>query len=326
MSQRSVTIVDLADSLGLSKTTVADALNGSGRVSEATRSRVLEAARQRGYMANRAAQQLRTRSVGAIGLYVPPQVRNMAFYMPFAFGAADEASHHAWDLTLITRWPQNGKSAHQVDGVIVIDALPGDPVVRRLIDLPIPIVTAGRNADIPPDRLAGVIEIEHERNCGIILNRLKALGASHPAFVSPVAGDDLSWSRQLQRGYKSWCRRNRSRPCLVTTPTFPSTDDVAAAVAQVLSDPDINAVLFAWQDIATRAAIQFEHVRAETGRSVALASVVSSTDHFNGTYLTALDLRPYPFGQAAAKLLHEAIAEPSDQTVYRIHEPELVEQ
>ncbi|MGC7322305.1 LacI family DNA-binding transcriptional regulator, partial [Mycobacteroides abscessus subsp. massiliense] len=37
MPRAPVTIVDIAREMGLSKTTVADALGGSGRVSEATR-------------------------------------------------------------------------------------------------------------------------------------------------------------------------------------------------------------------------------------------------------------------------------------------------
>ncbi|GGM36832.1 LacI family DNA-binding transcriptional regulator [Dactylosporangium sucinum] len=325
MNRRSVTIVDLAESLGLSKTTVADALKGSGRVAESTRRRVLEAAGERGYMANRAAQQLRTRSAGAIGLYIPPKVRSMSFYMPFALGVADEASHHAWDLTLLTRWPRNGKPANQVDGVIVIDALPGDPVVKRLIDLPVPIVTAGRSTDIPPDRLAAVIEIEYERMCGVVLDRLEALGAGRPALVSPVAGDDLSWSRQLQRGYQSWCDRQRKPSHLVTMPTFPTTDDLATAMAKVLAVQEIDAILFAWQDIATRAAIQLDHLCSTTGRSVSLATIVSSMDHFNNAYLTALDLRPHLFGQSAARLLREVVVEPPNRTIHRLHEAKLVE-
>lgn len=54
-----VTIYDIAERSGVSVATVNRALNDTGRISESTRKRVLNAAQELGYKANRAAQSLR---------------------------------------------------------------------------------------------------------------------------------------------------------------------------------------------------------------------------------------------------------------------------
>ena len=59
---------DLADALGLSPTTVSRALNGYPEVSEATRERVLEAARRFNYLPNVSARRLATGRAGAVGV------------------------------------------------------------------------------------------------------------------------------------------------------------------------------------------------------------------------------------------------------------------
>lgn len=59
MKNKKVTIYDLADALGLSVGTIYRALHNTGRISSATKQRVLDMAEQMGFQANRAAQSLR---------------------------------------------------------------------------------------------------------------------------------------------------------------------------------------------------------------------------------------------------------------------------
>jgi LacI family transcriptional regulator len=63
-----VTIVDIAKRVHASKMTVSQALRGVGRVSQDTRSRVLQAARELGYRPNAAAQATSTGRFGCIAL------------------------------------------------------------------------------------------------------------------------------------------------------------------------------------------------------------------------------------------------------------------
>src|SRR5512142_1058592 len=71
-SAGSLTLRDLAASLGVSKTTVSNAFSRPDQLSPELRARVLDAARRAGYAGPHAvARMLRTRHAGAIGLILP---------------------------------------------------------------------------------------------------------------------------------------------------------------------------------------------------------------------------------------------------------------
>ena len=59
-------IRQVADAAGVSPTTVSHALNGKGRISEETRTRVIEAAKKLGYEPNRNAQRMVSGGSGLI--------------------------------------------------------------------------------------------------------------------------------------------------------------------------------------------------------------------------------------------------------------------
>lgn len=79
---RYVTIKDIAETLGISKSTVSRALSGDTRnVSEATLRKVAEAAEKMGYTKNEMAVNLRNRRTRTIGIVVPEAVTS--FYLQF---------------------------------------------------------------------------------------------------------------------------------------------------------------------------------------------------------------------------------------------------
>ena len=90
-----VTIADVALRAGVGVSTAARALSGHGYVAPATRERVLDTASELGYVANRVARSLRTRSTGMLGLLVA-DVEN-PFYSVIAKqveSVAKEAGYH----------------------------------------------------------------------------------------------------------------------------------------------------------------------------------------------------------------------------------------
>lgn len=313
------TIIDLAKHLGISKTTVADALKGSGRVADETRARVMEAAKEIGYVSNRAARQLRESSTGAIALYVPQRVRNMSFYMPFALGVADEAAKHGYDLTLVSDRSADRSGWTHVDGAILVDAMMGDPVVQSLIRSPVPIVTAGRIAGFPDARSSGIVEIEHTKMCGEILDAMASRGAEHPALICPEPGDESSWVRQIVLGYKEWCVRKNIRQVIEVVSSFPTNAQLEASLVDALSGGDVDSLLFGWQDVAQRAEAALTRIGHGLGK-VKLASLLSSKDNLNESYIAGLDLQPYEFGQRTAALLREAISSPPATPAHQLHE------
>ena len=68
-SSKRTTIIDIANHLGISHTTVSRALNGSPKVKETTRRKIVEAAHQLGYVPNQNARGLNQGRTYTIGLF-----------------------------------------------------------------------------------------------------------------------------------------------------------------------------------------------------------------------------------------------------------------
>jgi len=77
-SRRPLTLRDLSAASGVSEMTASRVLRNRGEVSEATRARVLEAARRIGYVPNRIAGSLASRRVHLVGVIVP-SLSNMVY-------------------------------------------------------------------------------------------------------------------------------------------------------------------------------------------------------------------------------------------------------
>ena len=164
MSEKPVTIKDIASFVGVSNTTVSAVLgastSGHARVSEATRQRILEAARQMRYRPNRVARSLRYQKTNVIGVYAPVGRLNpyMTFTSQILGGLHLGCVARQKDLLLHNSYPDHTAEAiygeladGRVDGLIlytdandalperftgsalpvvaIVDALPGLPAV-----------------------------------------------------------------------------------------------------------------------------------------------------------------------------------------------------
>lgn len=93
-----VTIKDIAKALEISPSTVTRALAGHPRISQETIRRVRAKADELGYIANRAASQMRGGNSGLVGLLVPDILNG--FYAAMAQGVSDACSRHGYQVLL----------------------------------------------------------------------------------------------------------------------------------------------------------------------------------------------------------------------------------
>lgn len=153
----SPTIKDIAKALGLSVSTVSRALSGQGRLPEATRQRVREAARRFGYIPNRAAQTLVAgRSSGFAGLVLtdPGYGREDSYLGEYITGLGFGLAQAGIDLFL-SSVPEgqselsvirNIVETRRADGLILARTSEVDPRVDYLMAVGFPFVTHGRTA------------------------------------------------------------------------------------------------------------------------------------------------------------------------------------
>ncbi|HEY4004973.1 MAG TPA: LacI family DNA-binding transcriptional regulator [Pseudonocardia sp.] len=151
---------DVARLAGVSEATVSLALSGNPRISEATRSRVVEIAEQLGYRPHAAARSLRTDSTQALGLVVS-DVAN-PFFAELAGHIERIAAAEGYSVVLCNSDEDPDRqdsylfsllAGSQVDGVILVparEATPGIEVASAnlvLLDRPIEVRGCDANAE-----------------------------------------------------------------------------------------------------------------------------------------------------------------------------------
>ena len=149
---------ELATKLGLSPTTVSRALNGYPEVNEATRERVMAAAKRHNYQPNARAIRLATGRAFAVGHVIPIATRHEIVnpvFADFIAGAGEVYSRNDYDMLLSVVPDAEEESTYRalkskgnVDGVIVHGPQLDDRRIALLDEIGLPFVVHGRASQI----------------------------------------------------------------------------------------------------------------------------------------------------------------------------------
>ncbi|MEC4016299.1 LacI family DNA-binding transcriptional regulator [Streptomyces sp. H27-D2] len=320
MISRPVTLLDVARTAGVSKSTVSDALQGSGRVAEATRERVRAIARELGYRPNSAARRLRHSSTGAVGLHLPQTATRLDYYMNLAFGAVARAQEEGLDVVLLA--PAGGAAgplASRVDGLLVIDPEVTDAAVPGLLDAGVPVVTGERYLGPAPDP-SGAVVCDNSASLTALLDHVRARGGRRPALLAPEGAS--AWAAALRVTAGDWGRAHGGEVALRTVP-FAATAGEAEAATRALfdADPAIDAVICAPDGAAPGVLRAAAALGRTVGGDLLVASCVAGvTTRGCDPPVTAVDLRPADYGRACAALLCDILAGRTAADTVRHHD------
>ena len=182
-------IKDIAKACGVSVATVSKALNGHNDISQATKEKVREAARQMGYMPNSAARALKTNRTYNLGVLFVDEAQSGLTHEFFA-AVLDSFKRHAesrgYDITFINHNIGHGHSSYLehcryrgVDGVIAACVQFDDPEVVELAYSNLPLVTVdhvfNNRAAVLSDNVEGVQQL---------VDQLTALGHERIAYIT----------------------------------------------------------------------------------------------------------------------------------------------
>ena len=154
MTRRQVSIKEIAKLAGVSYPTVSRALRGEGRISEATRTRILNIARIHGYTPSLAARSLVSKRSYAVGLVLTSFTD--PFHADIAEAIQSEANLNNYSVfmsSIGSNDPQRELEvvrrlqAHRVDGVIVGSGRVGDRYHELFHETGIPIVLINSQAN-----------------------------------------------------------------------------------------------------------------------------------------------------------------------------------
>lgn len=314
-----MTLLDVARAAGVSKSTVSDALQGSGRVAEATRDRVRAVAEELGYRPNSAARRLRRSSTGAVGLHLPQTATRLDYYMNLAFGAVQRAQEEGLDVVLLApAGAASGPLASRVDGLLVIDPEVGDSAVPGLLDAGVPVVTGERYLG-PSPTPTGAVVCDNAASLTALLDHVRDRGARRPALLAPAGTS--AWAQALRETAAGWGAAHRTEVAVHTVPFAATAADIEAATRRLLTtDPGIDAVLCAPDGAAPGALRAAADLGRAVGGDLLIASCVDGTANRSANPpVTAVDLCPADYGRACAALLCDILAGRADPDTVRHH-------
>ena len=241
MPRRRVTSSMVAARAGVSRTTVSFVLNervGSG-IAAATRQRVLEAARELGYVPSAAARTLasgRTRTVG----FVVCDARHLLTdaFLPQAIFTLTEVAHARGFRVLVEavdepRPPRAYEAlvrAARIDGMVVMNPRGDDAQLAELIASGYPVVTIGR----PPGDAGHALDVDNVAAERRATEHLLAAGRRRLAHLGYGAPHFTTVAERL-RGFQA-AHEAADLPCDDTLVAFGnySADSGAAALTALL--------------------------------------------------------------------------------------------
>lgn len=225
--------------------------NGKGRVAEETRQRVLETGHRLGYRPNplgRALQSGRSRVIGVVVSYRDSTVWErtyLPYYRNVIAGAAIEAVQHGYSIAAVPG-SADGEVQTEVplDGVVVVDPVPDDPLLDYCLETFPAVVTDGRHyREDAGERLLSV-RGDIERGVPAMLDHLaqqhRARGDNIAFVLALLLGERMdSYSADTLASYTAWCEAHGTTPTVVRNASDASPLDSATTL---LESGIVNAV------------------------------------------------------------------------------------
>jgi DNA-binding LacI/PurR family transcriptional regulator len=312
-SARPVTITDIAVATGVAPSTVSRALHKPGRVSVATRDRILAAARELNYAPTMRARTLASGHIGNIAVLVS-DVTN-PFYFGLIRGSQRQLKAAGYAQLLVDTEDSGEHEAemlramrHTLDGAILAASRLPERALAA-VAAQIPLVTVNRN-------VPGVMSVVMDTPAGVeqAVEHLISLGHRDIAYVS---GPENSWSNRARWramnavGARHGLRFTRIGP-------FPRGRHSGSAAADALMITGVTAFV-AFNDLL--AIGMLSRLRERGVRVPADVSVVGCDDVFGADFcnppLTTLTTPIEEAGRVAVSMLLTRLKQPSSPVTRR---------
>ncbi len=202
--KKNITIADVAEALGVSKTTVSRAISGKGRIGKETKDRVLQYIEEHDYKPNVIAKGLAQSKTYNLCVVMPGDydVVDLTFFQECLFGIQEIAGIMEYDI-LLSICKTNDISSleriisnRKVDGVILMRTFVEDAQIEYLQLKNVPFVTIGSS------NYKGVIQVDHNHKsaCKELTSIILMKGMKKIALVGGDENHVVTQSRL--RGFK----------------------------------------------------------------------------------------------------------------------------
>ncbi len=331
-ARRSVTIIDIAEVAGVSKSTVSLVLKASPLVKAETRERVQRAMEDMGYVYNRGAASLRKASSSVVGMVINDL--SNPFFAELAIGIEQALQHSGYIPYLahtaesVTRQAEVVRSMreHGAAGIILCPALGTDAAELADLSVPgLPIVLAIRR--IAGARLSSVTS-DSVGGARRATQHLISLGHRRIAFVGGAGAMVVRQGRFA--GYQEALQAaDIPYDTALTVESMPTKDGGFQAMMTILDRSDslapVTAAVCFNDVVAIGAMLAINRRGLQVGRDI---SVVGFDDTAEAQHvsppLTTIAVDPAGLGKAAAGMLLRHIADPDPKFENYVGEARLV--
>jgi DNA-binding LacI/PurR family transcriptional regulator len=192
-----VTLKDIADKVGVNKSTVSRALSGSSKVASKTRDEIVRVANKLGYIPNETAKVLAGKKSKTVGLIIPELDCN--YYAGVVGAIESKLKDEGYSLVIGQTGFKHENELHHLelfirknlDGVI-ISVYDGEKFTKEFDKikriLKIPVVFIETYLDLPN---FDVIEIDNKHGVDIAIDHLYSLGHRRIGFISEYLSKKL---------------------------------------------------------------------------------------------------------------------------------------
>ena len=304
---RNVTIKDIAREADVSIASVSRVLNNVGRVSDATRARILSIAERLRYVPHEGARSLIRKRTAMVGMVLPDL--HGEFFSELLRGADSAARALGMHLLVSTSHGDPDEAAAairsmrgRVDGLLLMSPHVDSTFAARHLsgDLPVVLLNA------PTGAAAHLVSIDDYAGAVAMVRHLSASGCTRIAHIAgPVGNSDAA---ERLRGYRD-ALGQPADPALIFQGDFSVDAGRAAALAFAALSPRPDAI-FAANDMMAAGCME---ALAELGIAIPGEIAVGGFDdvplaHFLSPPLTTMRIDVARFGRTAFVQLVAAIA------------------
>ncbi|TDD66299.1 LacI family transcriptional regulator [Jiangella aurantiaca] len=316
----------MARAAGVSQGAVSAVIGGRSaeqRIPRETAQRIMDAARELGYVANTAARSLKGKRNRLLGVHTFESVFPISqrdFYHEFLIGIEEQAVAVGYDLVLFTstedptgqrRVYRDGANRLNVaDGSVLLGIGSNNSDLARLAADGYPFVHVGRR-DVPDTEIAWV-GADYSSATAELVGRLTTLGHRQVSYVGYA--ERYEASRDREAGYRSGCASNGITPGVA----YLEQDDVTAQWLDRSLATGVTAFLVERQEVAMRIA----EYSAARGLSIpddlSIALIGASGGSSASRRWSTLGIPRNQMGREAVRLLVDMLTAPDVPREFQI--------
>jgi DNA-binding LacI/PurR family transcriptional regulator len=301
-----VTIQDVAERAGVTKTTVSHAISGKRPVAQETRDRIFAAMRELNFHPNPVARRLAGEWGRTIALVYPLASPTLsAVELRFITTIADVVNRSGYMFLTISS-PHVGLGELQqmifsgmIDGIILMRIYMNDARVEILKQENVPFVLIGRTAD---NQDLSYVDLDGGAAIDMAVEHLSRLGHERIVFIHPDDAD-FGFAFRLVEGHRRACEK-RGLAVLQEPAALSDEAGYRAILALLDRSPDLSGVIV-WSDVVTTGVVRaLNEKRRLIPDDISLISFDRSAQlQLASSDLTLVDTRAEEVGATAARML-----------------------